>query len=968
MAWLSGYSKRKKLTLTGGASGAQTDFQLSIAVSYAAAMQGDFDDIRFTQVDGTTLVDAWAEVIVTDTSAEVWVEFPTTPANTVEQDYYMYYGNGSVAPDWDGAATFELFDDFSSDHFADNGLFVPFTRISPAGIYCNNKTFITWHGKPNNLDPYVIEYNHLTGEWSSAVKAGDNPLGDDNHGAPCIIRDSSGYLHVFFGTHNSAIEHVKSTNIDDISAWTVKTDVGGNATYQQAVVVGSDIYLMYRKTVTSAGGRGLVCIKSTDGGEAWGSENTMVDVSSSFWLYPGGGIVAEGTSKIHFAWYRNNRDVATTQYENIYHAYLNLSDLHLYAMDGTDLGTTISEAEMADCLVFQDETVGAYRCLNPKCHLDSSGYPYIIFYHVGNIKFTRWTGSAWTTPETITAGSGTAGEFIVHSATDIEAYLTDSSYNIDKWTWDGTTWTFIEQIYTKGTMVATTSSKVILNGDSDLKIVFGEQNEDYTTSLKTYAYGDSGFVQSTPSCLDTDIWDVISGSPTVENGQLHLDDGERIDTKTWTGNTVALRLKATVPNETGSAVYALFGLSENTLDPFVEFITYSDWDVRSRNGSGNEITTISAYNGEHTFEILKNAGTEAKFYVDDVLKDTDTTYVPDVAMPIRLGKTGSNDLLIDWVFAHKHVTGPPTYVFGSEESAPTEYDVYCTLALYGGITDAGQANMGASLTLAQIATVADAGQADTGAAATLTDFLGVSESAFLETLAALTLSQTAAITTSAQATAEASLSLGQGVTISTGATAVTGAALSLTNILTITQGVGQDIDVDLTLAQSLGITDAAQAAAQASTLLSKIVAVSQSAAANTAASLSLAYQAALTTASGGTVEAALSIAIHQGISATVTLDYGASLALAQSLGVAESAHATTEAGLTLNQNLALVLLAQAVAGAGLSLNAIQRITATATTIIAELITPDGRTVIITFENRTTAIPAENRMVIIPSAN
>jgi hypothetical protein len=112
MAWLSGYSKRKELVLTGGASGALSDFQLKVAVPYAAAMQGDFDDIRFTQSDGTTLIDAWLEVKTNDTSATVWVEFPSTPANTVEQTYYMYYGNGSAVSDWDIRATMLDGDDF----------------------------------------------------------------------------------------------------------------------------------------------------------------------------------------------------------------------------------------------------------------------------------------------------------------------------------------------------------------------------------------------------------------------------------------------------------------------------------------------------------------------------------------------------------------------------------------------------------------------------------------------------------------------------------------------------------------------------------------------------------------------------------------------------------------------------------------------------------------------------------------
>ena len=119
MAWLSGWDYRKPLVITGGASGAQTDFQLDIAIAHAAAkMQADFDDIRFTNANGTTLVDAWLEAKVDSTSADTWVEFPTTPANTVEQTYYMYYGKSDAVSDWDGDATF---DDFFSNEGSLNG-------------------------------------------------------------------------------------------------------------------------------------------------------------------------------------------------------------------------------------------------------------------------------------------------------------------------------------------------------------------------------------------------------------------------------------------------------------------------------------------------------------------------------------------------------------------------------------------------------------------------------------------------------------------------------------------------------------------------------------------------------------------------------------------------------------------------------------------------------------------------------
>lgn len=114
MAWLSGgYSKRKKVTLTGGSSGAQTDYQMMFNVVYDSDMQADFDDLRFTKLDGTTLLDAWLESKVDSTSAVVWVE-TNTPANTVDADIYMYYGNSGAASDWDFDNTFIFGDPFDN--------------------------------------------------------------------------------------------------------------------------------------------------------------------------------------------------------------------------------------------------------------------------------------------------------------------------------------------------------------------------------------------------------------------------------------------------------------------------------------------------------------------------------------------------------------------------------------------------------------------------------------------------------------------------------------------------------------------------------------------------------------------------------------------------------------------------------------------------------------------------------------
>jgi len=114
MAWLDNdWHKRKKITLTGGTSGAQTDFQLKLEVTHDSDMKADFSDLRFTQSDGTTLIDAWLESKTDSTTADIWIEFPTTPANTVTEDYYMYYDNSGASAAWNIGNTFIFGDDFN---------------------------------------------------------------------------------------------------------------------------------------------------------------------------------------------------------------------------------------------------------------------------------------------------------------------------------------------------------------------------------------------------------------------------------------------------------------------------------------------------------------------------------------------------------------------------------------------------------------------------------------------------------------------------------------------------------------------------------------------------------------------------------------------------------------------------------------------------------------------------------------
>ncbi len=118
----SSWTKRVPITITEASGSTLTNYAVRLSVTYDADMQADFDDIRFIDSDGTTLMDHWLETKIDSTSSVFWVEIPTLTASTA-QTIYMYYGNVDATSVSSGANTFTMFDDFESyvDDSAING-------------------------------------------------------------------------------------------------------------------------------------------------------------------------------------------------------------------------------------------------------------------------------------------------------------------------------------------------------------------------------------------------------------------------------------------------------------------------------------------------------------------------------------------------------------------------------------------------------------------------------------------------------------------------------------------------------------------------------------------------------------------------------------------------------------------------------------------------------------------------------
>jgi len=122
MAWLTGWQYRKSHVINY-ATGAGTNYQVKVIAHYGSGTDSgadvylnsksrtDFGDIRFTDNDGTTLLDYWMESKTDSDNAVFWVEvaddLSTNPATI-----YIYYGKEDVTNASNGDATFLFYDHF----------------------------------------------------------------------------------------------------------------------------------------------------------------------------------------------------------------------------------------------------------------------------------------------------------------------------------------------------------------------------------------------------------------------------------------------------------------------------------------------------------------------------------------------------------------------------------------------------------------------------------------------------------------------------------------------------------------------------------------------------------------------------------------------------------------------------------------------------------------------------------------
>ncbi len=298
--WYStSWSYRKDITIDNTDNpDTLTDYQVKVDIDYNSSMQADFDDIRFTDSDGQTLLPHWLETKVDETEATFWVKVPAIEASS-EKMIYAYYGNSGANNANNGDDTFVFFDDFSQD--LDKWTVVSGTWEIASHLPTWSLTSIVTNGSARYSHPILFQllngdiivgfstdedgdkFNYkLVRSTDGGATWGDKTtiaIGTDNWGIieGSFVQLDDGTLLVVYG--DGRYTNLK-TSTDNGVTWGTATTIntGSPAIDNHPSIVqlnNGDLFVAFYE------GNDIKGIRSTDNGESWGSKVTISNQGSS---------------------------------------------------------------------------------------------------------------------------------------------------------------------------------------------------------------------------------------------------------------------------------------------------------------------------------------------------------------------------------------------------------------------------------------------------------------------------------------------------------------------------------------------------------------------------------------------------------------------------------------------------------------------------------------------------------------
>lgn len=123
--WLNGWSKRKRVPLTGSTPGVLNAI-VNVTVPYDSDMKSDFSDIRFLDSDGATQLCQYRNSYTASTTALFMVLVPVAPGVGVTKNIYVVYGNSSASLLSNVFSVFQLYENWEDGKYT--GRSSPYTN------------------------------------------------------------------------------------------------------------------------------------------------------------------------------------------------------------------------------------------------------------------------------------------------------------------------------------------------------------------------------------------------------------------------------------------------------------------------------------------------------------------------------------------------------------------------------------------------------------------------------------------------------------------------------------------------------------------------------------------------------------------------------------------------------------------------------------------------------------------------
>lgn len=278
-----------------------------------------------------------------------------------------------------------------------------------------NKTFITWMGEKSKT--IVKAYDHTAKKWSDDKIVG-TPTFIDKHNYPGMLKGADNRLYIFYGCHNSTMRMTispKPLSID--GSWEDQfIPIAEKASYPAPIITSDGtFYVFYRETRQTnkfSDDRPYQFVKSTDNGKTW-TKQMAIDpfprVTDNMCEVYNGKVTYQpamngNKAKIHLAWTiageKLGKHAHATYGRNVYYAYLDPSNDHLYSIKGKDLGKTIEAKELDEFCQVLDTGIpetGHLAGLQVSVHYRDNGLPLIYFDNQvgGGPGSATWDGNKW---------------------------------------------------------------------------------------------------------------------------------------------------------------------------------------------------------------------------------------------------------------------------------------------------------------------------------------------------------------------------------------------------------------------------------------------------------------------------------------------------------------------------------------------------------------------------------------------